>query len=108
MAQDIRLVGLDGKQLVVFLTMAGTAHCFDVRVLQDQGNGWTSLWKLPQSVKGTCTENCPAVRADVDGGMLVVDVPSASQDEDATESCKSVKWTKYNFRWDGNTFQPLN
>jgi hypothetical protein len=108
MAQDVELVTLHGKQLVVFLTIVGTAHCFDLRILHRTGDDWGLLWKLPRNIKGTCTGSCPAVRANIDGDNLVVGVPSPASNERQTISCKAVEWRKYTFRWNGSTFQPLN
>lgn len=108
MAHDIQLVTVNGAQLVVFVTMAGTAHCFDVRVLHREGNDWGLLWKLPRDIEDTCTESCPAVRVNMHKNTLAVAVPVPASNEDQTVSCKDVRWRSYAFRWNGSIFEPLN
>ena len=42
-AEDVQLVTVDGKQLVIFVEMAGTAHCFNVKVLHREAASWGLL-----------------------------------------------------------------
>ena len=108
MADDIQLVSLKGEQLVIFVEMGGTAHCFDVKVLHSTGNDWSLVWRLPSTVSDICTQKCPSLTAALNGDVLTIKLPIASPKEDPIFSCKKYTWRKEQFRWNGKTFDAIN
>lgn len=109
MADDIKLVTIRGQQLVVFVEMEGTAHCFDVKILRRDKASWILAWKLPSTVANICTGTCPALRADARGEILTIEVPVPSDpNEDRAYSCRQYRWSRERFRWNGSTFEQLD
>jgi len=110
MATEIKPVTVDGQKFVLFVEDSGTANCYGVSVLRQQGKVWQKVWDLPTR-KGDqegyyCAGKCPGLDAQMTGKILTI--RSASTPDPNDEECKRVHWATESFRWNGATFLPVN
>lgn len=109
MANEIKPVVINGQELVLFVEVNGTAHCCSLTILRQIGSNWLKAWELPAANDNKedyyCSGPCPALRATTNGAILTVRSASSGPND---EQCKQVHWESERFRWDGETFRPVN
>jgi hypothetical protein len=109
MIQDLIPLTIGNEQVVLIESMEGSAHCFSISALRKTPKGWESIWSPPSIPENMdyCTLSCPPIRMKPHGKNLRLELPEASDPkEDQSFSCKSVKWRKETYHWDGQTYQP--
>jgi len=84
-------------------------HCAEFTALVADSSGWKSTWLWPKkghdSDPDRCTMECGAIKVDLKGDHLSLEVPASTDpDEALTRNCKHRKWAAKGFYWNGSTF----
>jgi hypothetical protein len=106
MAQEITVVGVKGKEFVLFIDGGGSANCYGLNVLRKAGSQWRVVWTLSTENGADegeyCAGSCPALKAHLSGETLTVQSPETGDD-----NCRRYRWHVQRFRWTGMTFVRL-
>jgi hypothetical protein len=108
MIQDLIPKAIRKKDLVLIEEMEGSAHCYQFIALEKTAGGWKQIWSAPAADSmDYCTLTCPPIKMRFRRNDLILEIPYTSNPkEDATFSCKSLKWESEIYHWDGHTFKP--